>query len=83
MTTFMIEFDFERYHYECFVQKIKTRNENYYILNFKDSELIKRMQCKRMVLSQHTSVAINTGDDLLRAQAWNAIAKREDSSKPV
>lgn len=77
MTTFMIEFDFERCHYECYVQKLKNKDQYYYLLSFKDSELIKRMKGKRMALSQPTSIAADSGDELLRLQAWNAIAKKE------
>jgi hypothetical protein len=75
METFSIEFDYEKKHYECFVQKIKSKTEDVYILNFKDSILIRQFKATKIVLSStHTSTSNDVG---FTENAWNAIIQKE------
>jgi hypothetical protein len=74
MKTFLIEFDYEKGHYECYVQKIKSKSEAVYILNFRDTFLIRKFNGKKMILPEKTT---NPVDIVFEENAWNAIVKKE------
>lgn len=60
MKNFLIEFDYEGRRYECFVQPLADQSEKLFIVNFKDTALIRRFNVKKMIFSANrTSDHIN------------------------
>ena len=87
MRTFLIELEYESKRYECFVQKLVCFTEDLYILNLKDSGLIKKFMGKKMVFYSNRSLQgiINRGcqvsysrDSLFEERAWGAIWRKEN-----
>lgn len=76
MTTFMVDVNFEKSRYACFVQKVFSKEENVYILNLTDSSLIKRFNGKKLLLSQ-SRINVCAEHTSFEQNAWNAILQRE------
>lgn len=75
MKTFLIEFDYKKCHFECYVQKLKSKTEDVYILNFKDTFLIRQFNGKKMVFSSKNRNAAS--NDIFQENVWEAIMKKE------
>lgn len=82
MKNFTVQVEYDGNRYECFVQKLKDRSENVYIINFCDNTLIKQYQGKRIVLcsslnirDNQNQVAAPAGKNLpsFEANLWKAI----------
>jgi hypothetical protein len=50
MKSFLIEFDYEGSHCECFVQKLICEKEELFLLSFKETSLIQRFKGKTAVI---------------------------------
>jgi hypothetical protein len=80
MKTFLIKVNYEKCHYECYVQKLNSKSEPVYILNFRDTFLIRKFNGKKILLTGKTE---NTGmpKDLVFEQiAWEAIVQTEKTT---
>lgn len=86
MKNFTVQVDYEGRLYECFVQKLKNRQENVYIINFCDNTLIKQYQGKRIVLcaqrlnlhqDNHVGLPAGKGLPVFEANLWKAIWQSE------
>lgn len=74
MKSFLIEFEYEGSHCECFVQKLVSGKEELFLLSFKDALLIQRFKGKRLLLSDDNS------KDHSIEMVWAAIRKQEPHS---
>jgi hypothetical protein len=79
MTTFLIEFDYEKCHYECYVQKLTGKSEPVYILNFRDTFLIRKFNGKKILLAGKTGNTGTSTDVVFEQSAWEAIVQKEQS----
>jgi len=77
MKTFLIEFDYEKCHCECYVQKLSSRSEPVYILNFRDTFLIRKFNGKKILLTGKTASAGTLNDIIFEQSAWEAIEQKE------
>ena len=77
MTTFLIEFDYEKCHYECYVQKLSSKSEPVYILNFRDTFLIRKFNGKKILLAGKTTNTDTPTDVVFEQSAWHAIEQKE------
>ncbi|RFM26332.1 hypothetical protein [Deminuibacter soli] len=50
MKNFTVQVEYDGHNYECYVQKLKDKEDNVYIVNFFANTLIKQYQSKRIVL---------------------------------
>jgi hypothetical protein len=71
MKSFLIEFDYEGSHCECFVQKLVCDDEELFLLSFKDASLIQRFKGKKLLLSAGNK------KDIATAAVWNAIKQHD------
>ena len=71
MKIFLIEFDYEGSHCECFVQKLISGNEELFLLSFDDALLIQKFKGKRLLLC-----ADNRMDHSVE-MVWTAIREQE------
>jgi len=80
MKTFLIEFDYEKCHYECYVQKLSGKSESVYILNFRDTFLIRKFNGKKILLAGKTENASASMDVVFEQSAWAAIVQKEKAA---
>lgn len=71
MKCFLIEFNYEGSHCECFVEKIICQKEELFLLSFKDASLIHRFKGKRLLLSEE-----NRRDRSIE-MVWTAVRQQE------
>jgi hypothetical protein len=77
MKTFLIEFDYEECHCECYVQKLSSKSEPVYILNFRDTFLIRKFNAKKILLAGKTTNTNTPQDAVFEQNAWDAIMQKE------
>jgi len=79
MRAFVLRLDRGEAKYECFVQQLTEKQEDIFIVNFKDSGLIRLFQASKILLYINRDKAAERSlaerkESQLQEQLWNAIA---------
>jgi hypothetical protein len=80
MKTFLIKVNYDKCHYECYVQKLNGGSEPVYILNFRDTFLIRKFNGKKILLTGKTENAGTPNDEVFEQSAWEAIVQTEKTT---
>jgi len=79
MQAFVLRLNRGEARYECFVQQIKDKGEDIFIVNFKDSCLIRLFRASKVLfyLRRSKEGMLDGKEHRLKECLWNAIAENE------